>query len=606
LPRLRSAPAIVRRLCLSLFTLVILASLAHGDSFGRFGYGPVQGLTDLKVSLSGFHADSPKASEIAFSTPALRFDPISTRATAQVCAVTGDSSCPQKIRTSLIGNSVDLYFKNGLTLICRSNDPPFLSWNERSVGPGVPTEDVSWLLLSFSSAEPPYVFGFCGKTASLTVKGSPNNWRISDPDFVGWMRVWLPLGLDPQFGTDVVGLSKLTKEVEPFSDAWAADTPSVVKVDVVATDLAVDATWTFSGPGAFVPEAALLAPLGGSLLKIISNYQSLPGDGAEGPLAITLSNKLGIHFPCRRLKPGRALGVGPSLVPKVIGESPSNLAAIVALGDQTLLAISNENALKIADGCVTRFLTDADYVLEPNTGQQLPYGQTGDGILLAAGQAYLAQCGLVSVDSTQPNALFQSLVWKRDWWSWYISTGNLKSSREATSLAALAGAMSSNKNDRFYGATLEAGLDAEQGRLKWLRRKNGRTDSTKLLEPMLDLRVGFFALDRSKEANLDFYHLLQSPIKIGIGSAVSVIQDANDYFLQWKCDQAKESSLTILQPPPGLEVTPVANFTKFTVTKEVQNLLLRFTPALLGICRVKMKTAIPSEAIPKEVIAPLW
>jgi hypothetical protein len=576
------------------------------DSFGRFGYAAGPGLTDLRVSLTGLWANYPNASHLDFAAPATKFAPIHTESTNQLCAVEGGDTVPKKIRTSLLGNSVDLYFPNGVNLVCRSVEAPYLSWTGVSVGANVPTQDVKWILVSFTDAEPPILLGLSGGAASFQVTGSKGAWSLSAPDFAGWLRVWLPFGLDPQLATDEPGLNKLVKAVQDFDEVWESECPSVKTSSVKASDTGIDATWTFTGPGAFVPQAPLLAPLGGSALAITSEFRYLPGAGSDGPRAVVKSNSLALHLPCLKIHPGRALGLGPAAVEPIASVAPSDLPSIVELGNEVLLAWSDDSLIKLADDTVTRFLTESPYVLEPTTQQQLPYGQDAASIVLASAQAYLAQCAMVALSSHQPNALFDSVLWKRDWWTWTIWTGETAGSRRATSIAALAGALSEDPNARFYGATLEAGLDAQRGLEVWKNRKKLPNSLATLDEPLLGLRTGFFFLTRLRETNLDFFRLLQSPLKMGPGPAVELLPAAVQYILQWKSDSTTPTWFSIFGPPDNVSVVALENVDKLESRKEKDGFKLAYQPLTIGTCRVTVALTPASLSIPKEVAPPAF
>jgi hypothetical protein len=586
-----------------LFSLAAIASTL-ADSFGRFGYGAVPGIPDIHVDLTGFWAAYPGASHLDFASAVTRFVPVRTDSTTQVCGVEGGPNAPRTIRTSLVGDSLDLFFPNGATLISRSVQAPFLSWPQRSVGPNVPTQDVKWILVSFSTAEPPLLLGLSGESNGFKVTGNTGAWTIGSPDFSGWLRVWLPFGLDPKFATDAAGLGAITQSVEPFANVWASVTPIVKSSAIKATDSAIDSTWTFSGPGAFVPQAPLMAPLGGASLAIESKYRTLPGAGMDGPRAVVEGTTLVVHFPCLKMKFGRALGLGTLSAEPLATVAATDPPSIVELANELLLAWGDDALLKLADDTVTRFLTDSPYVVEPATGQQLPYGPDSAGIVMASAQSYLDQCAMVALSSSQPNALFDSILWRRDWWTWTIWTGEQENSRRATCLAALAGAFSSDPNARFYGATLEAGLDAQRGLEVWRTRRKLPNKVATLEEPLLGMRTGFFGLTRIRETNMDFFHLLQSPVKLGPGPAVALLPANPQFFLEWRSDSGKPASLNLFGQSWQLAADKLENIDKLVLHKEKDGFKLDYQPVTLGTCRVAVVFTPALDMIPKEVVPP--
>ncbi|HWD39295.1 MAG TPA: hypothetical protein VG944_10630 [Fimbriimonas sp.] len=582
----------------TLFTVLFLllgfiSKQAPADSFGRYGYDAFLNLPDLKVSLSGFSAKPDGSDEIAFLNPAKSFRVVSTHATAQVVELTGGAGAPSQARASLLGNCLDLFFQKGAYLRLRCEQAPFLSWKEGSVGPHVPTPDLEWALLSFQTPQPPIMLGFSGKKASFEVTGKAGAWILGCPNFSGWLRVLLPLGTRAEYPTDASGLGTLSAKVAKDAAVWSAKTPVESRVKIVASDTAVDAEWSFDGSGVFIPPAATLAELGGSSLSITSPHHSLQGGGQLGPYQVTDGSKLVIHFPVHKIRPGRALGIGSPPQPSLSNVKPDAVDGVVRLALEMLLANQDSAISKVCDQESAAYINGASYTVEPCTGQQLPFSAAGDGIKIAAAHALLAQASQLVVDSNDTNGLFDSLLWRRDWWTWMICANDLDESRRACALAAVAGAMSNSPTARLYAATLEAGLDAQTA------EEQGKT----LAEPLLGLREGIFELKRKPGPELEFYKLLQSPFKVGEGPALTLQAQGKDLMVSWPSPGSSVSVMTFFNVP-GCRLTPLKNLPKFSVSGAEDSTSITYLTKEPGECAAKLVLPDGFPPLPKVVPIP--
>ncbi len=604
----------VRRLRLwwLLLALLLGTRIASADSFGRFGYKPMAEVPGFQVDAKGVKVRADGADTLFYPHESRIFHPSVTNATSQTIDLDCGAHGPSAVRFSLIGNSLDLYFGQGLELDLHCKEAPYLSWKDGTVGPSVPTPNSSWLVLSFGGDEPAIVLGFSGALCSLQITGSAGSYRVTCASFAGWLRLMLPQGAQAVHATDAAALGKLMGPIATESDRWSAPTPKVIKQSVSADDLGVDAEWTFSSPGAIIPPAAVLADLGGYPLSIRTPHHTLPGTSDLGPLEEVDGRTLSIHFPARSIRPGRALGLSPEPSP-LRGEGrpippahrPTDLPSIVDLAFSCLIAGRGPATAKLADDTSSAFLSDSNYSVEPYTNQQLPFDGAGAGLDLAAAYALLGQASSTAIASNEPNALFTSVLCKRDWWTWSLWGADPAVCRRATALAALAGALSQDPAVRLQGAMLEAGLEAQRG-LAVVRRRQGLiAEEPAFVEPSLDIRASLFALKRRSKTDASFFELLQSPLRIGEGEGLELVRDSAGLELKWTCTDLKPSVITFLAPC-DLRVSPITNLLRLNPAKSPSGLSLFYLPDAFGPCQVRLTPPADRPRIPAEVPVPVY
>ena len=573
------------------------ACAAQADSFGRFGYRPLAHLPGFSVSSTGIQVAGGMSLE--FSRASKAFRPVETSATSQTVRLDGGSGSPSDVRFSLIGDSLDLRFEDGLSLGLSGAEAPFLSWKDGSAGPEVATPKVSWLLLSYSTPHPPLVLGFAGNEFSFKVTGKPGSWRLESPNFIGWLRIMLPLGDRKAATPDAATLGVLSNSVALDASHWSAVTPKVKNVVVTTDDLGLDAEWTFDGPGAVIPPAVTLAQLGGYPISVRSPYHELSGSSGLGPLDFVDGETLSIHFPARRVRPGRALGLGPATENPIGSASPSDIPSVVDLALESLLGHRDAALAKLADDTSAHYLEDAPYTVEPLTRQQMPFEADGAAADLAAAHALLMQATSDAVNSADPNSLLDSLGFDRDWWTWKIFAADAVVGRRATALAALAGALSQNGGSRLLGATLEAGLEADEGWRVWRRRFEGAEPNLSLIQPLRELRQSFFALKGASPS--PFFEFLQSPLRVGVGSGLELEPRNGGLDLQWPAEDTKPSVITFFGEAPAFK--ELVNIRRITIEPAKGYVSMYYVPLAAGPCSVSLALSRPLP-IPAQVSPP--
>lgn len=515
---------------------------------------------------------------------------------------------PSKVRASLLQPGVSLYFPKGIRLRIGSIAAPYLTWKEGSSSSDVPTPNLPWIALSYRDSQPPLVIGFPGGATSLTVSGKPGAWEVRSPlDFSGWVRIGLPLGLRPIATNSAASLGHLALDTAKEEACWTSLPPTVTGLALDSDEDAVTATWTFSGPGAMLPRAATLAPLGGYPLQLQSSVRRVDYRLGEGPIDVASGNEIKIRLPVRRVPTGCAITVGGDFGAAIGTASPLDLPSVVELALDCLMAERDTQTRKAGEDTFTEFLSQATYSAEPFSQQQLPYDAKGKGIDLAAAHALLTQAiTSTTTASSEANSLLTSVVWRRDWQSWLPAVDDPSIARRAAALSALAGALCPEPERRLAAGMFQAGLSAERGLNVWRRRHGEIGQEPPLLEPMFGLRQGLFRLQGfSREPDVSFAEGLLSPIRLFADVPLRLEERNKELILQWPALEAKPSVLS-LATSYEIKLESRTNLPRFRADGVLGSTEVRYTPETAGTCEVRLTLPEWAKALPKWTLPPRY
>ncbi|MCO5298294.1 MAG: hypothetical protein M9921_15710 [Fimbriimonadaceae bacterium] len=528
-------------------------SSARANPFGRFGYVEHATASGFVVSPTGFRSVHPASDTFRFEEPSTWWRPLATSETGQIVGLSGVGRSPSKARLDLFEPGVAFYCANGLGLKLSSTSPPFVSWADGSVGPGVPTPKVSWLLVSFRDAQPPILFAFLDGPATFEMTGRSGDWTLrTESLYRGWIRVVAPMGLEARPTNNAAELGALVERCTKEIPAWTAPAATLQEIAIKDEPTAITATWKFDRSGFVVPPAVLLAPLGGYPLKLQSAIERLDARDEDGPVAVSTEASLSIRFPVRRIPTGRGVGVGTPAGSPLGTISPIDLPSVVELALQNLACTRDALARQAAEDALGAFLTEATYRLEPFTQQQLPYGADGEGLDLVAAHALLMQSrDTAERASSEANSLLTSLVWRRDWATWRLWCDDPVLARRAGALAAVAGAICPEPGRRLDAALFEAGLAAERGLSRWTRRVTGLPkESPLLIEPLDSIRADLFFHLGDLTVQDPFVKLLLSDVRVFGEVGVQARATEGGFELVWGGEKAQRAQLILAASYP--------------------------------------------------------
>jgi len=554
----------------------------------------------FKIDQNGFAPTYPISDRIEFGKPSGIWKAAQTSSTEQTVSLQEFTGNPSKVRASLLAPGFSLYFASGITFKLSATSAPYLTWTEGSASSGVPTPDVSWVVLSFRDAQPPLILGFPGGAASLQVTGKPGAWVVKSPaTFRGWVRVGLPIGMQPDAANSAASLGKLAKAAKLEESSWTTMPPVVQATNIEPDEDGVVATWTFDHEGALIPRAATLAPLGNYPLKVLSPTRKYSYTVDKGPLEACSGNELKIRFPVRRMPYGRGLAIGKIADNPIGTVSALDAPSVVELALETLSSGRDTETRKAAEQAVTEYLSQAAYAKEPWTDQQLPYAPDGAGIDLASAHALLMQAiSSASKPSSEANSLLTSVAWRCDWNSWLPWVEDPALRRRSASLAALAGAMCPEPERRLTAGMFQAGLSAEQGMRVWMARRGDSKASSGLIEPMLGVRQALFRLKTTNpEPETAFVEALLSPIRVYGDSPVRLYREDKNLIMEWPVLEAKPG---IIHITAGYELgfEALSNLPRFQPDQTLGSTDLLYTAETAGVCRVKVTLPPWAKALP--------
>jgi hypothetical protein len=586
--------------------LVILAASAGAQAFGRFGYTDEPVALGMKVSKAGFSTDFALADKLTYDQPSRAWRAGTTSDTEQVIDLDHRDQSPWKLKISLLAPGISLYCPQGLRLHASTAGSPYLTWQEGSVGDGVPTPNRRWLALSFQNGQPPLMFGFVDHAASMKISGHAGDWTIQFSDLNGWLRIGSLTGTKPLTANSASTLGTLAQIAGPQANLFTDAAPKLVSQTIDSDLSSVTATWTFDRPNALVPMAAILSDLGGYPVKILSKVRIVDAATEEGPEQFVEGKTLTVRFPVHRVPTGRGLAVGAVEADPISTAAPTDIPSVVELALQNLLACRDRQTRVTGQATLDEYFSQANYSPEPWTNQQLPYDEKGTGIDLAAAQALLMQA-LTSASKTtsEANSLLTSVAWRRDWYTWRAWVKDPFVSRRAGALAAVAGALCTEPDRRLEAAMQQAGLAAERGWAIWRRHRGDTGGPDSLIEPLFGVRQALFGLKGAQDPGAEFVAQILSPVRVYGESAVALNDDSGRFFLQWPVLEAKPSMLTLAAAYP-LDVAKGKDLAHFEVVQAFGLTELHYIPEIAGDCTAQLILPLWAKRLPRAVPAPTY
>lgn len=575
------------RAAAALVALLGCSALALADGFGRFGYGGEPPIARFELDRKGFRVRHPLADKLAFESQVPQLRPILTNEYSQTLFLGGAGITPQKAKIDLFGEGFGLFYENGFSFKLQSLVPPYLTWFEGSVGHGVPTPKVRWVLLSFRDEQPPILLGFPGEPCAMVLVGGAGDWRLkSTAPYTGWVRVVAPIGAEPFKTISASDLGRLSNRIKGDAPYYAQVVPRLVSTSIEEDLNGVTATWRFDAPGALLPIPLLLAPLGGYPLRATGEQRRLQIRDAYGPVTVAASNQIAVRFPVRRVPTGRCLAIGDAVWSPPATVSTIDAPSIVELAIANLGSQRDPSAKATAESALDDFLRTTAYQEEPATRQSLPYAASGKGTDIAAAFALLMQCAMNAEKATsEPNSLLTSVIWRRDWYTWRVWATDPKVGRRAGALAAIAAALCPEKERRMEAGMLQAGLAAERGLLQWAKANGVRLEAPPLIEPLEPLRNALFAMAGHPAAQDAFLKMLQSEVRVYGELSVSAEKGPDAFALKFSVPEATRRTLVLSSAYP-LTVAAGTNIASVEAQEVLGFTLIKYTPKAPGKCEL--------------------
>lgn len=467
-----------------------------------------------------------------FARPLSGVRALAVASTGATYACTSGPGQPGKLRVELSLPGIEAFFALGARLGSTYPGEPLLTWDQGSVGPGVPTPPVRWVIVSYPSGQPPILIASLSGPVSFTWRGGPGSWTLeTGKSWSGWLRFGLPQGLHPAETRSAAQLGALALSMRDRASHWTRPAPRLLGFDARHEEGGVLAIWRYDRAGAMVPPCLSLARLAGYPVEIRSGVESWRAPTRDGPAAITKEPRLVAFFPAKRIPPGRAVTLGPAHEP----EGPFSLAdenQIASLAWANLFAWRSAESHAQASGLLSDYIVQARQFKEPHTLQRVLFGGDGSGFeqgaLFAVLEAAIAHAD-PGEDASRP--LGTSLMWRFD--PYACSAGSPIGDR----WLSIALALDDDPVRRSLGAMLFASSAAAKVRASWLAR-NGldaeREPGAHWADPWVD---GLYRPDRRLDA-------LLSPLRVDVPGSFLAAAHPRGVRLRWRHTGRGELRLT--------------------------------------------------------------
>lgn len=560
-------------------SLLLAAGVAGG--YGQFFQQDYFKLQTIEIRGTAFRVLAPGAPELNFAVDQkpLGFSRANRFGSALAYQQKPNGITRAILETTSLGFSLECHA--GATFSADTGDMPFLSWKGGTVGPGVPTPVVNWMVVSWPITTSPLFLSFSGAGASALVSRTGNGYSISvDEKFTGVIRVRTPYGTEAVSATNAAEFGQLISKCEPLANSFGAPAPVLQRFSCVEEGNSLVGTFVFDRPGSVIPKPILDAAALGQLLI---ESETVNGTAGSVPMQTCKSTLLRIRLFARKLSRGYAI----TTQPKADSAMPATLSPLDTVGlTESCLAIVSGSCSVASFSAFPEFLefvetAERGYVNDRLTGLPICSSAEVTSSTLAAGYALAALSqGLASRSYVGALA---SIDWVR-----VSPSGELNDAQKAASLFAIATAFDPSAETRFLGALVNASLVAQ--------RVSGKT-------PFFQLRSWLFPSKSVVGMKApDWLFAMHSPVRIlsPVNEKVSVAADKEIITVSGIAGGPKNVSIDWMADAPLFVVSSTRN-TKPTIaaSNSVQKLTIEATDS--AAWSVSLRRRVVARPIPKAV-----
>ena len=593
------------RASISLF-LLVLATLGQAQAFGRFGYSESPVTPGFIFAGDGFRTKAPGADWIKFVKPiTFQREETSPESASYSCGTFAGN--PRAIKVNLRSPGFEMVCPYGLQLKFSTLVAPILTVSGASYGEGTPAPPAKWVLVTFSSKQPPLLLCFLdGSPRETIVEGVSGDWKLRTIGlYDGTVRVALPFGLDAVSANAVSTLGTMAKEVEEFEGSWTAASPKLMSTTYDSDESSITVRWSFDGPGALVPPSVILAKASGYRIKTLSPVFDTHHGTEEGPIAFAKTSDIELKFPLNRIPTGRSVTLGESTYSPPT-QLPANLQSTVELALANMLASRSTETVVASEAALDEYFTKTAYAVEPVSGSRLPFASDGTGMDLAAANALLMQTLSLSQGHTQePNSLMTSLGWRWDPMTMRFWTQDPQISRRAGCLTSLCAVLSQEQSTRAFGAMIEAGVKADESLEKYCQARGYPLPPPCGIDPMGALRDSVFDTSIDQSGRDAFSQSIMSDVRIVSDQALAVTSDGKETLATWKFAKGDKPEI-ILSISAPMKVVKVANIISLRSTESFGQLVIKYVPKSPGKCMIKLVRPGWTKPLPIAVPVPRY
>ncbi len=476
-------------------------SLAGG--FGWFAFSDTHSLPLFDVTPRSFRVRSERAKEIFFQEDAQGMHCPRLSRYRKVLAFAPRPRCPFRLvlETASLGFSME--FRNGVRL-SGSGEAPILSWEEGSVGVGVPTPRVRWILLTWKESQPPLFLSVSGEASAWVARKEGSSFIVETvEEYAGWVRVLAPFGTEEIATTTARDLGMVLRRLKPHLPKLLAGAPSLVDVEITPSDTGFTVAWRFDRPGALVP-LPLLSRVEGMPVEVLTPME--PGTFGNKPDFYVFKDRVvRIRFSAFGLSPGKPVVQGPLGQVETLAtvshiDSPSICEGVLAY----LVGLADEVLVRALDTAYSAFQSEERREMEPRTRLQFYFSRDGRGSRLAS--AYALWEMAFQGESEGLLGLLGSL----DWRTWLPMGFDEKERWEAGAIASVAGSLSSSLEVRALGAMANVGVmgfGLREGVLE------GSSLSPRSPGPLWEVRSRVYPSPGRRESSVKWWEALRYPVR---------------------------------------------------------------------------------------------
>ncbi len=416
------------------------------SGYGQFGFSHKHQLQFFEVSPSHFKSlGSGPLFEISGERQGLNFS--ATNRFGKVISFRPQKGAPLRQVFELGSSGFSMEYREGFRWEIKDGVPPFLTWFEGSVGPGVSTPPSKWVLLSWGKPCVPILILFSNPASLMIEEVGGRIFLKSNDNFSGWVRIRSPFGNKPFSTSNARELGELSAKISPEIGYLEKASPKIIGFEATETPTAVIGNWKFDAAGSILPEPIEFAQKNG-LAVVISKTESIPNlPGRRRTSEVNLI----VKFNCGKPENGRAVCLGALI--------PNDAAATVAFSDPQSVfdAVSCywsgngdfvlNDEIKAAQA---EFYRNAKKIVEPVSNLGGYFLRDGTGSLLASCYAFFK---MVEGNEEELEGLLGSVSWL----DWLPIAGTEQERVNSAGVLSVASAMSESLEIRILGAMLNIG-----------------------------------------------------------------------------------------------------------------------------------------------------
>lgn len=422
--------------------MIVLANIAAASlisGFGQFAFGNDHQLPAFDVSPNQFTAGAPNAVTVTLGPDRAGFVVKSMSRFGKVLTIRPKPGAPVQIDYETTSLGFTLRYVAGMQWTASGVEPPFITWDEGTVGPGVPSAPSEWALLTWRGERPPILLHF-SNPASLKASRTADGFQLEAEGWTGSVRVRLPFGKRSVATASAADFGKLVAELRGMLPLLTADAPKPVSSGVTPVPDGYELSVTFDSIGSVVPPAAVAAEAIG-LAKVLTPVIE---NGPVGmPLCATTELRIFLRAP-GSISPG---------APVVIGA----IRADTTSPEDRLLAYIAGNATLADTASLGRQQPLVPMITEPFTKTGMPLAPDGSGSYRAS----LRGAELISQGMAAPflDAVFAGV----DWVTWQPPGTTPQERADTAAALAIAGPYCQSMDNRVLAAMANAGITAPTG-----------------------------------------------------------------------------------------------------------------------------------------------